>query len=205
MVAAALAFGYHPHTIREMMQLTAHAVFSEQQGGRYSLSAAKWSNRFLALFCQEVWKDATMADTKIETLVPAFLLNNGNEDMEIRIFATSDPATQQDFVRDVLMRSCAAPVYFPSWQNHVDGGVFAHNPADLALSYAVSTLCIPIHKIRILSLSTGSVRQALSVPEDLHDYGYYQWASRLPAVIWRGMIDKSSYLCQQFLGIPLYP
>jgi len=117
MVAAALAFGHHPHTIREMMQLTSRAVFSEQQG-RYSLSAAKWSNRFLALFCQEVWQEMTLADADIETLIPAFLLDNENDDMEMRVFVGPTPglwpqARDGDLVRDILMRTCAAPVYFP--------------------------------------------------------------------------------------------
>jgi patatin-like phospholipase/acyl hydrolase len=189
MVAAALAFGHHPHTIREMMQLTARAVFSEQQGGRYSLSTAKWSNRFLALFCKEVWQELTLADADIETLIPAFLLDDGNADMEMRVFVSN---SGNDLVRDVIMRSCAAPVYFPSWQSYVDGGVFAHNPADLAVTHAVSTLGVPLNDICVLSLSTGSFRQSYAPDvEDGHNYGYYQWASRLPTVIWRGMIDKT--------------
>lgn len=48
LMAMGLSFGHHPQTLREMTELTSKHVFSEQQA-RYTLSTAKWSNRFLTV------------------------------------------------------------------------------------------------------------------------------------------------------------
>uniref|UniRef100_A0A6C0BLX6 PNPLA domain-containing protein n=1 Tax=viral metagenome TaxID=1070528 RepID=A0A6C0BLX6_9ZZZZ len=199
LLAMALAFGHYPATIREMMLLTSRAVFGEKQG-HYSVSSAKWSNRALALFCQEVWQDQTLADAHVPCLVPAFLLDNQRaspeRDMETRVFTSATHGSEK--VRDVLMRTCAAPIYFPAWQSYVDGGVFAHNPADLAVAHALAQLNVPLEDVVVLSLSTGHVRQYMA--DDAHNYGYYQWATQLPTVLWRGMIDKTTTLCRALLG-----
>lgn len=208
MLALGLAFGHAPKTIREMMTLTAGALFSEMQG-RYSLTTAKWSSRYLEMFCSEVWKDATMKDCPLPVVVPAFHLPaSGGQGGGMKLFTNAD----LDLVKDVLMRTCAAPTYFPAWQNHVDGGVFAHNPADLAVAHAVNQLKIPLDQVVVLSLSTGKVTE-IPKPENppppetgdggggvTHNYGYYQWASLLPRVLWDGMIEKTNHLCGQLLG-----
>jgi uncharacterized protein len=41
-------------------------------------------------------------------------------------------------VVDAILRTIAAPTYFPSHQGYIDGGVFAHNPSMAALSVALS-------------------------------------------------------------------
>lgn len=198
LIAMALAFGHHPHTIREMTELTSKSVFSEQTA-RYMVSSAKWSNRYLNVFCKETWKDLKMSDALVPCLIPSFCLNP----MKVEIFTSFRDEAKDDLVSDVTMKSCAAPTFFPAWKNSVDGGVFAHCPADLALAHAIDDLRIPIERIFILSFSTGTLKRALEESsleeENTHNYGYYQWASQLPSVIWEGMIEKSTILCQKLL------
>lgn len=201
LIAMALAFGHHPHTIREMTELTSKSVFSEQTA-RYTVSAAKWSNRYLSVFCKETWKDMKMCDAHIPCLVPSFCLNP----MHVEIFTSFSDATKNTLVSDVTMKSCAAPTFFPAWKGSVDGGVFAHCPADLAITYAMNDLGVPLDDIYVLSFSTGTMKRGLGLLEEMnveeentHNYGYYQWASQLPSVIWEGMIEKSTILCKKLL------
>jgi patatin-like phospholipase/acyl hydrolase len=202
LIAMALAFGHHPATIREMTELTSKSVFSEQ-AARYIVSAAKWSNRYLSVFCKETWQDLKMSDAYIPCLVPSFCL----DPMKVEVFTSFSENAHEHLVSDVTMKSCAAPTFFPAWKSSVDGGVFAHCPADLAVVHAMNDLHIPLKNIVVLSFSTGHVKRSMKedvTEEDAaantHNYGYYQWASQLPSVIWEGMIEKSTLMCEKLLG-----
>lgn len=206
LIALGLAFGYKPDALREMMELTSRYVFSEQQA-RYSVSQAKWSNRFLSIFCKEVWKDKTMADCHVPALVPAVLLDNESakhRSMEVKVFHSAHPETH--YVSDVVMRSCSAPTYFSSWQGYVDGGLCCHSPADVALSQvaAGSFGDIKLENVYVLSISTGHVPHHFASdtqsPEPTHNWGYYQWSTKLTTTLWDTMIQKTSLVCQNFLG-----
>lgn len=206
MLAMGLAFGHTPRTMREVIELCSRSIFCEQQA-RYSVTAAKWSNRFLSIFCEQVWQTQTMQDSLIPALVPSFLLDNGNGKMELEVFTSFAPKTRTTLVSDVVMKSCAAPTYFPAWKQSVDGGVYANNGCDLAIAHAIGTLHIAPSRIVVLSLSTGSVEKY--VPSDTptetassttHNFGMYQWYKHLPAVIWYGMVEKSSLLCETLVG-----
>jgi patatin-like phospholipase/acyl hydrolase len=54
---------------------------------------------------------------------------------------------------------CANAIPLGSFQQYVDGGMFAHDPASCALTYALSKrrLGIPLEDIVLLSLGTGHV------------------------------------------------
>lgn len=243
MVAAGLACGHNVSTIRELIQVTSRAVFSEQQD-RYSITKAKWSNRHLALLCKEIWGSKSMQDVDIPLVIPALLLDDKNDacrSMKIRVFSSirqnqdvniladggvlagssqrgaeslAHEKGSRDTLRvglrgadgpitlmDAVMRSCAAPTYFPSWQGYVDGGLFAHCPSDVALAEAVAS-GIPLERIFMISISTGHVSHHIKSPldDDQHNFGLYQWVPQLTATLWETMIQKSVHQCQQMLG-----
>src|SRR5947209_2254583 len=101
-----------------------------------------------------------MGDLNKYLVVPAFQLDNEHTDpaqrrWSIVTFHNADPKSPVAQVRsppgaaphardlqaklvDITMRSAAAPVYFPTYQNYIDGAVFANDPSTLALSLAVS-------------------------------------------------------------------
>lgn len=57
---------------------------------------------------------------------------------EPRLFHNMSENEGEESVADVVMRTGAAPTFFPSYQQYVDGGIFAHDPASCALSLAMS-------------------------------------------------------------------
>lgn len=105
-------------------------------------------------------------------------------------------------VVDAVMRSAAAPTFFPSYQNYVDGGMFAQDPSSVALSYAMSPRR-DIHRrpedIVLLSIGTGKVRRYYEDPNG-HDYGYVQWGPKILNVLWDAMVLKSVAVCRELLG-----
>ena len=62
-------------------------------------------------------------------------------------------------LRDAILASCAAPLYFDPRQVGeyllADGGLWANNPAIIAVTEAMAKFRHPIDKIRVLSGGTG--------------------------------------------------
>lgn len=200
LISMGLAFGHQITTIRKMTELISQSVFCEQQS-RFSFTQAKWSNRFLSLFCNEVWGNSKMLDAKIPCMVPALLLDDKNENEEKRSMQTQYFSEQSDEkVSDVLMRTCSAPTYFESWQGYVDGGLFAHCPADLAITHALKQGVL-LEDIVMLSISTGHVAHYMAADTDQsHNYGMYQWVTQLTPTVWTTMVQKTTMLCENMLG-----
>ena len=81
-------------------------------------------------------------------------------------------------VADCTLRSAAAPTYFPSYQGHVDGGMFANNPSLLAASLVLGQNCkdsVTQKDVYILSISCGhtdsSVDSLKLSKKAYHEYG----------------------------------
>ncbi|MCH9621453.1 MAG: putative sporulation hydrolase CotR [Chlamydiia bacterium] len=107
----------------------------------------------------------------LKTIVPKNLtLNDLDRDLIIPTCRLYDPSRGRwkeeiydtftnggDRVIDVAIRSASAPLYFPSYQGHIDGGVFAVNPALIAYSRLIDQNGgkKDSHSIRLLSLGNG--------------------------------------------------
>ncbi|KAL6049855.1 putative sporulation hydrolase CotR [Balamuthia mandrillaris] len=109
-----------------------------------------------------------------------------------------------ELASDVVLRTAAAPTYFPSFQQHVDGGMFAHDPASAALTYAISPnyLAKNLKDVRLLSFGTGKVNHYYE--DENHDWGYVQWVPKLTNLLWDGMIMHSENICRELLGERYY-
>ncbi len=210
MVAMALAFGHEPRVLRDVIEQTARAIFSEQQVF-IPVVHARWSNRCLSILCDELFGEARIKDATKKVAVTAFKLDNHHNDDSMRSCEVSlfhnfskEEATRKHLASDCVMRSSAAPSYFSSWQGYIDGGTFAPDPALLCLTHvmAPNLLNVPIEHIFLLSLSTGNYKEYFS--EETNNWGYWQWAPKLAAVLWTGMISNSQTCCQALLGTRLH-
>lgn len=70
------------------------------------------------------------------------------------------------------MASTAAPIFFPSFEKHIDGAIMSNNPALIAVTTAMSEeteTSYPASHIHVLSLGTGRTIQYID--GDKHDWG----------------------------------
>ncbi|KAL6052393.1 hypothetical protein QOT17_018632 [Balamuthia mandrillaris] len=108
---------------------------------------------------------------------------------------------RQTYLKDLIMASTAAPTFFPSWKQYVDGGIFAHNPSMAAVTAASSPDFAHrrrLDQIEVLSLGTGRIAQFVE-GED-HDWGLMQWARKIPDMLFGGAVWYTAMLCKTQLG-----
>jgi hypothetical protein len=125
-MAMALAFNYHPTVIREMLERTVCAVFRDRVAP-LRVSRARWSNHILSLLCQEMWAGKCVNDASLKVLVSALTLDNNAKEEERRSvevhvfhnFTGKEDAASTVLASDAVMRSSAAPSYFPAWQGYI--------------------------------------------------------------------------------------
>lgn len=105
---------------------------------------------------------------------------------------------REELALDVILRSCAAPIYFPTYQGYIDGGVVANNPAMAALAQALRSEKLQIGDIRLLSLGTG--HNPTHIEGQRLDWGLVQWAPLLNRLMAGGAMGVADYQCRQILG-----
>lgn len=142
-------------------------------------------------------------DTSRPRPPPAASFGGGPEHGEGEGEGEGDPRVNEmlsETASDLVMRTIAAPTYFPSHQQHVDGGMFAHDPASSALTLAISPYWLnkKLDEVVLLSFGTGKVNHYYE--DDSHDWGYMQWVPKLAGVLWDGMIMQSEQMCHELLG-----
>jgi patatin-like phospholipase/acyl hydrolase len=133
MVAMAIAFGFQPTACRNLLELTGSLIFKKTQT-LGTINSAKFKNYPLKKACDVIWKDKKLKDAKKKVVIPAFLMDNHNHtarSWEPRLFTNLSASEEEneELASDIVMRTTAAPTYFPSYQSYVDGGMFAHDPA----------------------------------------------------------------------------
>lgn len=82
-----------------------------------------------------------------------------------------------------VLRSMAAPVYFPSFEGYVDGGVFAVNPSLAALGVAARAPGVDgaTGQVRLLSIGCGQCPDGIGQDGPL-EWGMLKWGARFPDI-----------------------
>jgi patatin-like phospholipase/acyl hydrolase len=102
---------------------------------------------------------------------------------------------------EVIMRSSAAPTYFPIYEGFIDGGVVANNPSVCALAQAVNDKAggkQDIKNVVLLSLGTG--RKMTNITSRNGDWGLEEWGLNLVELIFESGSGLADYQCRQLLG-----
>ena len=101
---------------------------------------------------------------------------------------------------DAVMRSSAAPTYFPIYQGFVDGAVVANNPSMCAVAQAISpsTGKQQLSDIYLVSIGTGTKPQFLT--ETNSNWGIAEWNFKLLDILLEGSSGIADYQCAQLLG-----
>lgn len=118
----------------------------------------------------------------------------------------SNNSNSNFIARDAILASSAAPTYFPSYKNYIDGGVVANSPTAISLIATLSAN--PKYKkedILLLSIGTGDSPEKIIGKTE--KWGILQWSfhpfskmkSPLLALLMDGMSDLEDLYCREFL------
>lgn len=112
------------------------------------------------------------------TFIPSFNVKGYTKEGYEIVFFTNliNNPTITEKVIDVALYSSAAPTYFPSVNNFIDGGVVANSPTTAPLLYVRSVLgnTYKIPDFRILSIGTGYYPAAIT--QNTSNWGLSQWS-----------------------------
>lgn len=229
-IASGLAYGLEPADIRGLYEKHCRRIFHNPLRDKLfdptSALSAKYSNKYLKRALKSYFGDKRLGDLHKKVLIATFHLDytpgedeKGHRMWKAKFFHNypDDPATSQkdsdecEFIVDVVLRSCAAPLYFPSYQGYVDGFVVANNPSMCALAQAIKAkVAKSPNEIVILSVGTGLNLRYIEGKEN--DWGWTRWSFQLyphsfklyglPLIymMWEGGVNLANYQCKQLLG-----
>ena len=113
----------------------------------------------------------------------------------MKVYDNTDP----DLLRDVVLRSTAAPTYFaPRNSRWIDGGMLANNPSMLAVGGALRA-GHDLADLRVLSLNTGG--DFWKDPQVGARSTLLDWAPALIELGLNGGEEKDTFLADRLLGV----
>jgi hypothetical protein len=102
---------------------------------------------------------------------------------------------------EVALSTSAAPTFFPSHKNYIDGGVVANNPSMAALARALDTRTDgpppELGEIYLLSLGTG-INLSYIEGQNL-DWGLAQWVKPLIGLLMDASMGIADFQCRRIL------
>jgi patatin-like phospholipase/acyl hydrolase len=159
-IALALGLGLSPRQIVEVYAELGGRVFRNPVGWRSArqVMRAKYAPGPLREALTAAFGDRTFGQSAKRLVITSY--NLGADD--VYLFRTAHhPRLRRDWREravDVAMATSAAPTYLPgfplSGTRLVDGGVWANNPAMVAVVEAVGTCGVPLEALRVFSLGT---------------------------------------------------
>ena len=161
-LAAGFAYGFDPRFMRQMYQgfgkqVFADSIWDDLRDLKYILGADYSIDNLKALL-ERVIGETTLGDLEKKVLIATFDLKDESRDpprWKPKFFHNypDSRGDSEERLVDVVIRSAAAPIYFPIYQGYIDGGVSAINPSMCALAQAFNEGFLDI---RLLSLGTGN-------------------------------------------------
>ena len=187
-IALAIGAGLPPSRVVDFYRDNGHRIFGLRRLRRpRQILRAKYSAAPLRTALEDVLGDKHFCESPVRLVIPSYDLHNDT----VRIFRTPHhQRLRRDYKErmvDIALATSAAPTYLPAHalrgQRLVDGGLFANNPALVALTEAVGTLGVALDDIRVFSLGTTSTRKER--PSRLDRGGLLPWATELTDILLR--------------------
>ena len=206
-ISAFLAKGLPLDSLNSLYtQKNAKTIFSPS---KLNLIKPKFNNKILKNMISNYFDDNfKISDFKKYIFMPSFYLGDKEKKSWEPVFFNnlSINETSNTLVKDALLASSAAPTYFPSYRNYIDGGVIANSPTAISLMSTLSSMPkYTINDIVILSIGTGNSPEKIIGKTE--KWGIAQWSfnpfskmkSPLLALLMDGMSDLEDMYCKIFL------
>ena len=174
------------------------------------IAGAQYDSANLREILQTQFGNLTLDQLQKRVLIPSFELDykdpaNPATQFWSPKFFHNFPGPDSDggeLVVDVALDTSAAPTYFPSHGDYIDGGVLANNPAMAAVAQTQDDRAQidprpGLDNLLVLSLGTGTGLSYISGGD--HDWGLAQWAKPLVNILFDASMDIADYQCRQIL------
>lgn len=178
-LALILASGQSPDGIVDLYKNFGSAFFVpyEKQSEEFGRNP-KYQNTFLKNLIEEhvFPSEFKLSHLKKKTMIPAFkLFDESKGRWAPHVFQNLQNDGEDPAVADVMLASGAAPIYFPSYQGYIDGGVFANNPSMLSACKALNLedSLDDLSQIRLFSLGTGVMPHSIQKEVDFGSHGWF--------------------------------
>lgn len=179
-IAGFLAGGKNPKELVSLYTEHGQEIFEPAHPHDPLSIHSKYSNEklielFKTISFPKNTKNPTLSDLQKKVVIPAVKLNDATLGSWVPVFLDNFSKNPLPLV-DAMLRSSAAPTYFPSYQGYIDGGVVVNNPSLLAICTALDPTKgnREIKEIHLLSIGTGLPKDAIVANEDL-DWGIAEW------------------------------
>ncbi len=232
-LCAGISYGLPTDWIRQLYLEKANEVFDDSwwdnlRDGFGKRIGADYTNRNLRKILQNQFGDATLGDIEEKNsggkilMVATFHLHpqEGGKPVNFRAKVYNSHFRKDKDVKlvDLLLRSSAAPTYFPIYQEHIDGGVAINHPAMSAVAFAINNNTDPagefsypdgrskglrkgVGELKVLSLSTGTSNRNYIPPKTIGrgDWGEIHWVKYLPDLLAEANVQVSEYYIRQVM------
>ncbi|MDU4856882.1 MAG: patatin-like phospholipase family protein, partial [Clostridioides difficile] len=207
LIALGLAYGVSPKEIKELYSIeNSKYIFNKSYA---EILRPKYENKnlkevLLSIFPEEL----ELKDLNKLVMIPSFYIGN-EENAWKPVFYNNMPNsfTKTSKVVDVAMASSAAPVFFPTYNRHVDGGIIATDPSLACIIHAIDS-GFKLKNTRLFSIGTGYVYN--SIKADTTEWGAIDWIINkepdLPiiSITLEGNSQMSQLFSQKLLGDNYY-
>jgi len=225
LIAVSLAAGIHPTKIVEFWVSDASVIFNESFFHKIITLDHLVGSIYSPLKIQQAFQkqvgNILFKNLKRACIVTSFQLDGKNSNQEGNINFSNTPL-QPETARwkpvvftnigvqgskinltalEVCLRSSSAPVYFPIAQGYVDGGIYANNPAMVALGQCTEHLDIEMSDFLVFSIGTGIYPRYVPQKQIANpQWGYLNWAPYILDVILDGSCESVTQQAKAFLG-----
>lgn len=203
-IALGLGLGLEPREVLQFYTDHGTRIFRSPTGlrGLRHLLRAKYSPAPLRSALTAVLGERTFGESTKRLVITSY--NIGADD--VYLFRTPHLATLardwRERAVDVAMATTAAPTYLPSMTlggaRLIDGGIWANNPAMVALTEAVGPLGIPLSQVRVFSVGTTTDVRHRS--RNLDHGGLLPWMRDAVEVLMRAQSGSATKQVRHFLG-----
>jgi len=205
-IALGLAFGKSPEELVAFYRDDGPRIFPRPKGFRAwarHCCGAKYDASELERVLRREFGEKRLADSSRALVVPTY---NLDRDAPVVLKTPHHAEFQEDPKIEAwraALTTSAAPTYFPASaeirdSRHVDGGVWANNPALVGVIEAHHFLGVPLDAIHVLSIGTGSVVQSRS--KSLSRGGLWAWRSDGADVLLRAQSEGVQNQVRLLLG-----
>jgi uncharacterized protein len=215
LITLALACGKTPAEIVQCYERNAKPIFHRRfstYAGLMGLLWRRYPNDGLKRAVAELFPESLrLGDVPRKVLVASFQMDAGTgkgRSWKPKIFHNfdGDSADCERRVRDVCLFSSAAPIYLPSYEGFIDGGVCANNPSMCALAQLLDERYRgsrdSLDGVRMISFGTGNWPEHVARRNIW--WGLAGYGARLVDIFFDGSNGIADYQCARLLGDARY-